>query len=115
MSTGTIFFEPRISLSRNEKLTMAREGSLGFALALALGIAASFISKQVKGLDPLVAAVVLGMAASVVISAREKVYFRLLPGIILAQSIFIPIGIALYGKNLEIKVMLASAALKQIS
>jgi uncharacterized integral membrane protein (TIGR00698 family) len=87
---------------------MVREGFLGFALALALGFAASFIGKHVKGLDPLVAAVVLGMAASLAINAREKVYFKLLPGIILAQSIFIPIGIALYGKNLEIKVMLAS-------
>lgn len=109
MSAGSIFFEPHVSLSRNEKFTMVREGSLGFALALALGFAASFIAKQVKGLDPLVAAVVLGMAASLAINAREKVYFKLLPGIILAQSIFIPIGIALYGKNLEIKVMLASS------
>lgn len=81
---------------------------MGFALALVLGFAASFISKQVKGLDPLVAAVVLGLGASVVISARDKVYFKVLPGILLAQSIFIPIAIALYGKNLEIKVMLAS-------
>lgn len=88
---------------------MVREGSLGFALALALGFAASYISKQVKGLDPLVAAVVLGLIASVAISTRDKVYFKVLPGILLAQSIFIPIGIALYGKNLEIKVMLASS------
>ena len=109
MSAGSIFFEPHVSLSRNEKFAMVREGFVGFALALALGFAASFVSKQVKGLDPLVAAVVLGMAASLVINAREKVYFKLLPGILLAQSIFIPIGIALYGKNLEIKVMLASS------
>ena len=88
---------------------MAREGFLGFALALGLGIASSFIAKQIKGLDPLVAAVVVGMAASVLINAREKVYFKVLPGIILAQSIFVPIGIALYGKNLELKVMLASS------
>ena len=109
MSAASIFFEPRVSLSRNEKFAMVREGSLGFALALALGFAASYISKQVKGLDPLVAAVVLGLIASVAISTRDKVYFKVLPGILLAQSIFIPIGIALYGKNLEIKVMLASS------
>jgi uncharacterized integral membrane protein (TIGR00698 family) len=109
VSSGSIFFEPRVSLNRSEVLGMVRDGFVGFLLALALGIAASLIAKEVKGLDPLVAAVVLGMAASVVIGAREKVYFKILPGIILAQSIFIPIGIALYGKNLEIKVMLASS------
>jgi uncharacterized integral membrane protein (TIGR00698 family) len=109
VSSGSIFFEPRASLNRSEVLGMARDGFLGFLLALALGIAASFIAKEVKGLDPLVAAVVLGLAASVVVGAREKIYFKVLPGIILAQSIFIPIGIALYGKNLEIKVMLASS------
>jgi uncharacterized integral membrane protein (TIGR00698 family) len=109
VSSGSIFFEPRVRLNRSEVLGMAREGFLGFLLALALGIAASLIAKQVKGLDPLVAAVVLGTAASLVVGAREKVYFKVLPGIILAQSIFIPIGIALYGKNLEIKVMLASS------
>jgi uncharacterized integral membrane protein (TIGR00698 family) len=98
-----------VSLNRNDVLGMAREGALGFFLAIILGIAASLIAKQVKGLDPLVAAVVLGLAASLVVGAREKVYFKVLPGIILAQSIFIPIGIALYGKNLEIKVMLASS------
>ena len=109
MSSGSIFFEPRASLNRGEAMTIAREGLLGFVLALALGIAASLIAKEIKGLDPLVAAVVLGMLASVAINAREKVYFKVLPGIILAQSIFIPIGIALYGKNLELKVMLASS------
>jgi uncharacterized integral membrane protein (TIGR00698 family) len=109
VSSGSIFFEPRVSLNRSEVLGMVRDGLVGFLLALALGIAASLIAKEVKGLDPLVAAVVLGMAASVVIGAREKVYFKVLPGIILAQSIFIPIGVALYGKNLEIKVMLASS------
>lgn len=109
MSAGSIFFEPRVSLSRNEKLTMARDGSVGFFLALLLGFAASSIARHVRGLDPLVAAVVLGLAASVLISAREKVYFKVVPGILLAQSIFIPISIALYGKNLEIKVMLASS------
>jgi uncharacterized integral membrane protein (TIGR00698 family) len=109
VSSGSIFFEPRVSLNRSEVLGMVRDGLVGFFLALALGIAASLIAKEVKGLDPLVAAVVLGMAASVVVGAREKVYFKVLPGIILAQSIFIPIGVALYGKNLEIKVMLASS------
>jgi uncharacterized integral membrane protein (TIGR00698 family) len=109
VSTTSIFFEPRAAVSRGEVLNMAREGSLGFVLALALGVAASWTAKYIKGLDPLVAAVVLGMAASVVINVREKVYFKVLPGIILAQAIFIPIGIALYGKNLEIKVMLASS------
>lgn len=109
MSSRSIFFEPRASVSRGEVLTMAREGLPGFLLALGLGIASSFIAKEIKGLDPLVAAVVVGLAASVAINVREKVYFKILPGIILAQAIFIPIGIALYGKNLEIKVMLASS------
>jgi uncharacterized integral membrane protein (TIGR00698 family) len=108
VSAKSIFFEPRGNLSRGEVFTMMREGLLGFLLALALGVAASFVARHVKGLDPLVAAVVLGMAASLVINVREQVYFKILPGIILAQSIFIPIGIALYGKNLEVKVMLAS-------
>lgn len=109
MSSGSIFFEPRAALKRGEVLTIAREGLPGFALAVALGIASWFMAREIKGLDPLVAAVVLGLAASVAINVREKVYFKVLPGIILAQAIFIPIGIALYGKNLEIKVMLASS------
>jgi uncharacterized integral membrane protein (TIGR00698 family) len=109
VSSGSIFFEPRANLNRSEVLTMAREGLPGFLLAVGLGVASWFIAREIKGLDPLVAAVVLGLAASVVINVREKVYFRILPGIILAQAIFIPIGIALYGKNLEIKVMLASS------
>src|SRR5258708_24263649 len=87
-------------------MTIVREGLLGFVLALALGVAASLIAKEIKGLDPLVAAVVLGMLASVAINAREKVYFKLLPGITLAQSIFIPIGIALYGPNRYLKMLL---------
>src|SRR5260370_10384867 len=90
-------------------MTIVREGLLGFVLAIALGVEASLIAKEIKGWDRLVAAVVLGMLASVAINAREKVYFKVLPGIILAQSIFIPIGIALYGKNLELKVMLNSS------
>jgi len=109
VSSGSIFFEPRAALTRGEVITIAREGFLGFVLALVLGIAASLIAKQVKGLDPLVAAVVLGLAASVVLGARDQIYFKVAPGIILAQAIFIPIGIALYGRNLEIKVMLATS------
>ncbi len=109
MSAGSIFFEPRAALNRSELFTIAREGVPGFLLAVVLGVASWFIAHQIKGLDPLVAAVVVGLAASVAINAREKVYFKVAPGIILAQSIFIPIGIALYGKNLELKVMLASS------
>lgn len=108
MSSRSIFFEPGVSFRRSEAIGIAREGFLGFGLALALGVVAWVLSKQVKGLDPLVGAVTLGLAASVALS-RERVYFKVLPGVILAQSIFIPIGIALYGKNLEIKVMLASS------
>jgi uncharacterized integral membrane protein (TIGR00698 family) len=108
MSAGSIFFEPRAGLKRGEMLAVASEGLVGFLLALALGCVASYTAKHIKGLDPLVAAVVIGLGASVVIGARDRVYFKVLPGIILAQSIFIPIGIALYGKNLEIRVMLAS-------
>src|SRR5260370_499944 len=89
-------------------MTIVREGLLGFVLAIALGVEASLIAKEIKGWDRLVAAVVLGMLASVAMNAREKVYFKVPPGIILAQSIFMPIGIALYGKNLELKVMLNS-------
>jgi uncharacterized integral membrane protein (TIGR00698 family) len=109
VSAGSIFFEPRAGLNRGEVLAVAREGIVGFLLAVALGVTASLVAKAIKGLDPLVAAVGIGMVASVAIGAKEKVYFKVLPGIILAQSIFIPIGIALYGKNLEIKVMLASS------
>src|SRR5260370_10667946 len=90
-------------------MTIVREGLVGLVLAVALRVGASLIAKEINGLDPLVAAVVLGMLASVAMNAREKVYFKVLPGIILAQSIFIPIGIALYGKNLELKVMLNSS------
>lgn len=108
MSAMNIFFESRVRLSKNDVLNIVRESVLGFALVVSLGYLALSISRQVKGFDALVAAVILGMAVRTVLGTRDAVFFKVLPGIILAQSVFIPLGIILYGKNLEIKILLAA-------
>ncbi len=105
MSASAIFFDSRQRLKTSEITDAVRDGAAGFLFALAVGWLASFISHQIKGLDPLVGAVILGLAASLLLNVWDKLYFRLLPGIILAQAVLVPAGIVLYGKNLNIKLL----------
>ncbi len=105
MSAIAIFFNSRQRLKASEIKDAVRDGLAGFLLALAVGWLASFLCKQVKGLDPLVGAVVLGLAVSLLLNLWDSLYFRMLPGILLAQAVLVPIGIVLYGKNLNIKLL----------
>ncbi len=111
MSTMSIFFGDGVGIRRSEVGAIVKQSLLGFVLVLVLGYTAIFLSQQVRGLDALVAAVVLGMVVRIVLARKDEVFFRFLPGIILAQSVLIPVGIMLYGKNLQINVLAAASPL----
>jgi len=87
---------------------IARESAPGVLLVLVLGYAATTVSQLVTGLDALVAAVILGMLVRLAVGARERLFFKLLPGIIVAQTVLIPVGITLYGMNLDLRTLLGT-------
>jgi uncharacterized integral membrane protein (TIGR00698 family) len=92
----------------DEANAIARESAPGVLLVLVLGYAATVLSQFVNGLDALVAAVVLGMAVRFALGSRDRLFFKLLPGIILAQTVLIPVGITLYGKNLDLNTLVGT-------
>jgi uncharacterized integral membrane protein (TIGR00698 family) len=89
---------------------VAREGIAGIGVALAIAVASRLLQRQVAQADALVVAVVLGMIVRRALGDRTDVFFKLLPGLATAEAIFLPIGVALYGKNLEIAAMLHTHA-----
>jgi uncharacterized integral membrane protein (TIGR00698 family) len=109
MSLRTVFFGPRVGVTRAEVMSALQAGVPGLALALGLGLVAPAVAHQIPGLDPLVASIVSGMLVALVLRSRESLYFRILPGILLAQAVLIPVGIALYGKNLDLPALRATS------
>jgi uncharacterized integral membrane protein (TIGR00698 family) len=85
---------------------VVREGVAGMGVALAIAIASRLLQRQVAQADALVVAVVLGMIVRRAIGERTDVFFKLLPGLTTAEAVFLPIGVALYGKNLDLAAML---------
>lgn len=89
---------------------VAREGVAGVGVALAIAVASRLLQRQVAQADALVVAVVLGMIVRRALGDRTDIFFKLLPGLTTAEAIFLPIGVALYGKNLELASMLHTHA-----
>lgn len=69
----------------------------GFLLAIALGLSASWVAGLNKAMDALVVGIVFGMLARAAVGERKI----LLPGLDFAPKVFIPLGIILYGVNME--------------
>ncbi len=69
----------------------------GLGLAITLGLSAYWVAGLNKAMDALVVGIVFGMLARSAIGERKM----LLPGLGLAPKILIPLGIILYGVNLE--------------
>jgi uncharacterized integral membrane protein (TIGR00698 family) len=67
----------------------------GLLVAFLAGIFAFYLAKALKipHADPLLVGLIVGMVLKLLIGAREN----LIPGLVLAPSIFIPIGAILYG------------------
>jgi len=89
---------------------VAREGIAGIGVALAIAVASRLLQRQVPQADALVSAVVLGMIVRRALGDRTDIFFKLLPGLTTAEAIFLPLGVALYGKNLELASMLHTHA-----
>ena len=92
----------------DELSAIVRESIPGIVLVTALGYVATLLAQVVSGLDALVAAVVLGMLVRLVVGSRDQVFYKLLPGIIVAQTVLIPVGITLYGRNLDLNVLVGT-------
>lgn len=76
----------------------------GFALAIAIGVAAWFISLLATWIDPLVAGIIFGMIMGTIIGERKL----LAPGLNWAPKLLIPPGIILYGANLQFDLTVVS-------
>jgi len=48
------------------------------------------------------------MSVRLALGSRDWLFFKLLPGIIVAQTVLIPVGITLYGKNLDLRVLVGT-------
>jgi len=86
------------------------EGLAGIGVALAIAVVSRLLQRQVAQADALVVAVVLGMIVRRALGDRTDIFFKLLPGLTTAEAVFLPIGVALYGKNLEVGAMLHTQA-----
>jgi uncharacterized integral membrane protein (TIGR00698 family) len=98
----------RSDMSLDQAVAIARESAPGVGLVLVLGFLAMLVAQAVTGLDPLVAAVILGMAVRQLVGSREAFFFKLVPGIIVAQAVLVPVGITLYGKNFDLNALVGS-------
>jgi uncharacterized integral membrane protein (TIGR00698 family) len=89
---------------------VVREGLGGMGVALAIAVASRLLQRQVPQADALVVAVVLGMIVRRALGDRTDIFFKLLPGLTTAEAVFLPVGVALYGKNLDLASMLHTHA-----
>lgn len=103
MSLRDYFFAESAPIKASDLGRIAAEGAPGVGLAIVLGVAGVVLGDYVKHIDALVASVTFGMLVRTAIAKNERVLLRVRPGIVLAQMLFIPIGIILYGKNLELR------------
>ena len=108
MATLWLPFKDIGGISRLEAASIARESALGVLLVLVLGYGATLLAQLISGLDALVASVILGMAVRFALGSRDRLFFKLVPGIIVAQAVFIPIGITLYGINFDVRLLLGT-------
>ncbi len=109
-SLRDVFFGDQISFSGMNFLELIKDSWLGFVIALILGWGATKIAAlpSLKWLDVLVLAIVLGMVVRLIIGRFDTALYKVLPGVLLAQIVLIPIGIILYGKNLNLKLVVST-------
>lgn len=111
MSVASVFVGSRIGISKSDAVSIAVESVPGVALVAALGYLAQVINSHVPQLDPLVAALLLGMGVRFIMGAPDTLYFKLLPGLIFSRAVFIPLGIVLYGQNFNVRALVAVSPL----
>lgn len=111
MSVASVLVGSRVGFNKSDAINIVVESIPGVALVAALGYLAQVINARVPQLDPLVAALLLGMGVRFVLGAPDTLYFKLLPGLILSRSAFIPLGIALYGQNFNLKALVSVSPL----
>lgn len=111
MSVASVFVGSRLRVSTSDAVNIVVESIPGVALVAALGYIAQVINSRVPQLDPLVAALLLGMGVRFIMGAPDTLYFKLLPGLIFSRAVFIPIGIVLYGQNFNLKTLVAVSPL----
>jgi uncharacterized integral membrane protein (TIGR00698 family) len=78
-------------------IRVLKESWAGLLLAIALGLFACWIASFHEALSALVVGIILGMVVRTLMG--DVPYF--LPGLELAPKVFIPLGITLYGMNLQ--------------
>jgi uncharacterized integral membrane protein (TIGR00698 family) len=110
MNVKDLFFSQEAQWRAEDIAPVAVESAPGLVVAAVLGTVAFMAAnlkkyglpefELMKYIDPLVLAIVLGMLVRATIG-KTKVLTKLLPGIILAPYLFIPIGIILYGTQLR--------------
>lgn len=111
MSVASVLVGSRVGISKSDALSIAVESVPGVALVAALGYLAQVINSYVPQLDPLVAALLLGMGVRLVMGAPDTLYFKLLPGLLFSRAVFIPLGIVLYGQNFNLRALVAVSPL----
>ena len=113
-------FRPEDSLHK-----LAKDGWLGIVTAIILGWLAVFLNGTLKiggqkYFDALVLAVILGIIVRFIFSkviSEDKYVFKIVPGLIVAQILLLPIAIILYGaRNFDLKIVthIASTSLKDL-
>lgn len=103
MKIPNIFFDDNPRFRKEEIISMIIKGTAipGLLLAFFIGIIAYFISTINPLLDALIVAVILGLFLRFLIRNNESLLKTFLPGILISPIILIPIGIILYGRNLN--------------
>lgn len=115
MKLKTIFVGEGPEIRPREIKLVFRESLPGLALVAGLGFLSYLLThlpqfgfsdvSWMRFIDTLVLAVVLGMVARLGVTKTRGLTNRLLPGILLAPMLFIPLGIALYGMSFRLDQM----------
>src|SRR3989339_734109 len=112
-SIKEVFFPSQMNFSNVNIGNLLKDVWIGFLLSLGLGYSAPLIAAWGKNavgghagnlFDAMVVAILIGLLIRMIIGT-SKTYFKVLPGILMAQVFFIPIGIIFYGKSLNFKLL----------
>lgn len=103
MKVLDIFFDPNPRFRKEEIIELVLKGKAipGLVLAFLIGIFSYLINTVFPPLNALVTAVILGLIIRFLIRNNENLLKIFLPGILIAPILLIPLGIILYGKNLN--------------
>lgn len=102
MNLKNIFVESEPILSRAEIFRMlAGEAWPGILLSVVIGLAAYFLGGVSLWFDSLIIALILGVVFGTIIRSSAGLFPVFLPGLIVAPIVLIPLGLMMYGINLN--------------